>query len=83
MFSFPTPEDTHIQHRQQMQGRAFFWRSANICKAYMGSGCLARELQGEFFLSSKAKIREKDALVLQRLPEHVRPGSLIFPVKAT
>jgi hypothetical protein len=34
MLSLPTPEDTHVQHMQQMQLKAFFCEKADIFKAY-------------------------------------------------
>ncbi len=40
MLSLPAPEDTHIQHIQQMQGWAFFWGKIDMIKVYMRGGIL-------------------------------------------
>jgi hypothetical protein len=42
MLSLPAPEDTRIQHIQQMQLEAFFWAKADMSPAYTIEGGLAR-----------------------------------------
>jgi hypothetical protein len=48
-----------------------------------GKRVLGKSASRGNFSPIEAKISEKDALILQGLAEHLRPGSLIFPVKAT